>query len=223
MTLKEPKTEPGVSRRQLFRPFWGSSARRLRFAAYSFAVLCSLNVNLLLILGGRRSLIDSICCSFLHGFAPVFKFGFVHPIFSLWDINVTLGLLPSRGHVIWRGSVSVFNTPWATPGHLTFLKFTVQIFPHPSQNAVQMPHTRVHSGDQMPPPRGHFTGTKMTEGRRKRLQLSNKIFLNITKIEKHTVSVFTTNKSLVQSGGNHCYKITEMLSFSSLCNIQSVL
>ena len=38
-------------------------------------------------------------------------------------------------------------------------------FPHyPGQNAVQMPHTGVHSGDQMPPPRGHFTGTKMTEG-----------------------------------------------------------
>ena len=48
-----------------------------------------------------------------------------------------------------------------------------------------MPHTRVHSGDQMPPPRGHFTGRKMTEGRRKRLQLSNRIFINITKTEKH--------------------------------------
>ena len=32
-----------------------------------------------------------------------------------------------------------------------------------------------------PHPREHFTGTKMTEGRRKRLQLSNKIFINITK------------------------------------------
>ena len=32
-------------------------------------------------------------------------------------------------------------------------------FPFPSQNAVQMPHNRVHSSDQMPPPRGHFTGT----------------------------------------------------------------
>ena len=36
-----------------------------------------------------------------------------------------------------------------------------------------------------PHPRGHFTGTKMTEGRRKRLQLSNKIFINITKTEQH--------------------------------------
>ena len=44
------------------------------------------------------------------------------------------------------------------PGHLTFLRIIIQIPPYPSQNAVQMPHTRVHSGDQMPPPRGHFTG-----------------------------------------------------------------
>ena len=48
-----------------------------------------------------------ICCSFLHGFVHVSKVGFVHPIFSLRDINATLGLLPSRKHVIWRGSVSV--------------------------------------------------------------------------------------------------------------------
>ena len=75
--------------------------------------------------------------------------------------------------------------PGQPPGDLTFLKFFVQIPPYPGQHAVQMPYTRVHSGDQMPPPRGHFTGTKMTEGRRKRLQLSNKIFINITKTEKH--------------------------------------
>ena len=77
--------------------------------------------------------------------------------------------------------------PGQPPGHLTFSKIIVQIPPYPGQNTVQMPHTRVHSGDQMPPPRGHFTGTKMTEGRRKclRIQLSSK--------------VFTTNKSLVQT------------------------
>ena len=40
------------------------------------------------------------------------------------------------------------------PGHLTFWKIIVQIPPYPGQNAVQMPHTRVHSGDQMPPSRG---------------------------------------------------------------------
>ena len=51
--------------------------------------------------------------------------------------------------------------PGQPPRHLTFLKFFVQIPPYPGQDAVQMPHTRVHSGDQMPPPRGHFTGTKI--------------------------------------------------------------
>ena len=75
--------------------------------------------------------------------------------------------------------------PGQPPRHLTFLKIIVQIPPYLGQNAVQIPHTRVHSGDQMPPPWGHFTGTKMTEERRKRLQLSNKIFTNITKTEKH--------------------------------------
>ena len=98
-------------------------------------------------------------------------------------------------------------------GHLTFSKIIVQIPPYPGQNAVQMPHTMVHSGDQMPPPRGRFTGTKLTEGRRKSLQLSNKIFINITKL-RNTVSVFTKNKSLVQSSGNRCYKVTECLKHS---------
>ena len=45
------------------------------------------------------------------------------------------------------------------PGHLTFLKIIVEIPPYPGQNAVQLPHTRVYSGDQMAPPRGHFKGT----------------------------------------------------------------
>ena len=85
--------------------------------------------------------------------------------------------------------------PEQPPGHLTFLKIIVQIPPYPGQNAVQMPHTRVHSGDQMPPPRGHFTGTKMTEGQRKRLQLSNKIFINITKTEQHCWRIYYEQKS----------------------------
>ena len=51
-----------------------------------------------------------------------------------------------------------FNMP--PPGHLTFLKIIVQIPPYPGQNAVQMPHTRVHLGDQMPPPPGTFHGHK---------------------------------------------------------------
>ena len=85
--------------------------------------------------------------------------------------------------------------PGQPPGHLTFLKIIVQIPPYPGQNAVQMPHTGVHSGDQMPPPLGHFTGTKMTEGRRKRLQLSNKIFINITKTEKHCWRIYYEQNS----------------------------
>ena len=48
------------------------------------------------------------------------------------------------------------HPPPPSPRHLTFLKIILQIPSYPSQNAVQMPHTRVHSGDQMPPPRGHF-------------------------------------------------------------------
>ena len=87
--------------------------------------------------------------------------------------------------LMYRSNRSFNIPPGQPPGHLTFLKIIVQIPPYPGQNAVQMPHTRVHAGDQMPPARGHFIGTKMTEGRRKRLQLSNKIFINITKKEKH--------------------------------------
>ena len=106
--------------------------------------------------------------------------------------------------------------PRATPRAFDFFEnFIVQIPPYPGQNAVQMPHTMVYSGDQMPPPRGRFTDTKLTEGRRKRLWLSNKTFLNITKL-RNTVSVFTKNKSLVQSGGNRCYKLTELCSKRSI-------
>ena len=50
--------------------------------------------------------------------------------------------------------------PRETPRAFDFLKIIVQIPHYPGQNAVQIPHTRVHSGDQMTPPRGHFTGTK---------------------------------------------------------------
>ena len=38
------------------------------------------------------------------------------------------------------------------PRNLTFLKIFVQIPPYPGQNAVQMTHTRVHSGDKCPHP-----------------------------------------------------------------------
>ena len=54
---------------------------------------------------------------------------------------------------MYRSNQSFNIPPGQPPGHLTFLKIIVQIPPYPGQNAVQMPHTRVHSGDQMPPSR----------------------------------------------------------------------
>ena len=108
--------------------------------------------------------------------------------------------------VMYRSNRSFYMPPPHPPGIWLFWKLLFTFPPTRAQNAVQMPHTRVHSGDQMPPPRGHFTGTKMTEGRWKRLQLSNKIFINITK-------TVTTNKKLVQSGRNRCYKVTECSAF----------
>ena len=76
---------------------------------------------------------------------------------------------------IMYGSNGSFNI---SPPPPQAFEIIIQIPPYPSQNAVQMPHTRVYSGDQMPPPRGHFTGAWMTEGRKKRFQLSSKIFIN---------------------------------------------
>ena len=102
------------------------------------------------------------------------------------ELSITNIMKIEYNGVMYRSNRSFNMPPPGQPrGHLTFLKIIVQIPPYPGQNAVQMPHTRVHSGNQMPPPWGHFTGTKMTEERRKRLQLSNKIFINITKTEKH--------------------------------------
>ena len=60
-------------------------------------------------------------------------------------------------------------------------------FYHPHQTCLA-----TNQVDQMPPPQGHFTGTKMTEGRR---QLSNKIFINITKTEKHCQRIYYEQKS----------------------------
>ena len=70
--------------------------------------------------------------------------------------------------------------PAHPPGHLTFL-INVEIPPSKSQNDVQMPHTRVYSGDKMPPPRGHFAGTWMTEGRER---MSSVVDQNLYKYSK---------------------------------------
>ena len=57
---------------------------------------------------GRRSIIDPDMLQFLHGSGHVFEVGFSSILyFSLQDINLTLGLLPCRRHVIWRDSVRV--------------------------------------------------------------------------------------------------------------------
>ena len=85
------------------------------------------------------------------------------------------GIRPDQASMIKdsldRGFCSMHNFVWTwqhiyvsvksklqhpPPRHLTFLKIIFQIPSYPSQNAVQMPHTRVHSGDQMPPPPGTF-------------------------------------------------------------------
>ena len=48
---------------------------------------------------------------FLRGSVNVFEVGFGQSfIFSLQDINLTLGLLPSRRHLIWRDSVGVVSS-----------------------------------------------------------------------------------------------------------------
>ena len=103
-------------------------------------------------------------------------------------------------HWLCIGQIEASTCPLGhPPGHLTFLKIIVQIPPYPGQNAVQMPHTSVHSGDQMPPPGGHFTGTKMTERRETPSVVEQNLYKYKKKL-RNSVSVFTTNKSLVQSG-----------------------
>ena len=81
-------------------------------SAYSFAVLCSplWLMFALYVFWGRRSIIDPIYAAiFVYGSVHVFEVGFAGQsfIFSLHDINLTLGLLPSRRQVIWRDSVGV--------------------------------------------------------------------------------------------------------------------
>ena len=103
----------------------------------------------------------------------------------LWNIRAMK--LPRPVYVLVKSKLQHAPPPRATPRAFDFFENCCSNSPYPGQNAVQMPHTWVHSGDQMPPTRGHFTGTKITEGRRKRLQLSNKIFLNMTKTAKHCI------------------------------------
>ena len=105
----------------------------------------------------------------------------------LFEVTTFPHLLPCNFYLqfMYRSNGSFNMPPPGNPRAFDFFENYCSNSPLPGLNAVQMPHTRFHSGDQMLPPRGHFTGTKMTERRWKRLQLSNKIFINITKTEKH--------------------------------------
>ena len=63
-------------------------------------------------------------------------------------------------HAIMYWSNQSFNIvpPGNPPYAFDFFDNCCSNYPLPSQNALQMPHTRVLPGDQMPPPREHFTG-----------------------------------------------------------------
>ena len=84
--------------------------------------------------------------------------------------------------------------PGQPPGHLTFLKIIVQIPPYSGQNAVQMPLTGVHSGDQNASTPGTFQRHKND---RRTAETPSVVEQNLYKYNKNTVSVFTTNKKLV--------------------------
>ena len=58
---------------------------------------------------GRRSFIDPICCNSCMVLSMFLRLVLANSLFSLRDINLTLGLslLPSRRHVVWRDSVGV--------------------------------------------------------------------------------------------------------------------
>ena len=57
---------------------------------------------------GRRSIFVPICCNFCM-VCMFLRLVLANPLhyFSLRDINLTLGLLPSMRHVVWRNSVGV--------------------------------------------------------------------------------------------------------------------
>ena len=77
--------------------------------------------------------------------------------FKIVDTN-----LPENLTSVWLRAIMCrlnqsFNLhPWATPRAFEFFENYCSNSSLPEPNAVQMPHTRVHSGDQMPPPEGHL-------------------------------------------------------------------
>ena len=86
------------------------SLQILRSSAYPFAVLCSplwfmfvyfMNFWAVDLLQIRYAVILAWSCPCF------FWLVLANSLFSLRDINLTLGLLPSRRHVVWRDSVGV--------------------------------------------------------------------------------------------------------------------
>ena len=56
---------------------------------------------------GCRSFVDPICRNFYMVLSMFYRLVLANSLFSLRDINLTLGLLPPRRHVVWRDSVGV--------------------------------------------------------------------------------------------------------------------
>ena len=56
---------------------------------------------------GGRSFIDPICCNSCMVLSMFLRLVLANSLFSLRGINLILGLLPSRRHVVWRDSVGV--------------------------------------------------------------------------------------------------------------------
>ena len=85
------------------------SLQILRSSTYSFAVLCSplWLMFSLYVFWGRRSFIDHICRNPGMVLSMFYRLVSANFLFSLRDINLTLGLLPPRRHVVWRDSVGV--------------------------------------------------------------------------------------------------------------------
>ena len=78
------------------------------------AVLCSplWLMFVLYVFWGRRSFIDPICRNSCMVLSMFYRLVLANFLFSLRDINFTLGLLPPRRHVIWRDSVGVESFLW---------------------------------------------------------------------------------------------------------------
>ena len=88
---------------------WTFYVLHLRSSGYSFAVLCS-PLWLMFVLYeflGRRSFIDPICCNSCMVLSMFLRLVLANSLFSLRNINLTLGLLPPRRQVVWRDSVGV--------------------------------------------------------------------------------------------------------------------